>query len=149
MTLREMSSFMPAPPQPSRCAPPIAYDVDYTRSLGEAAADFLINGGSGATISLQGNQVVPIPSDTILNRETGRIGIRSVNVDSFSYQSAYKFMIRLKPQHAADPMLLPRLAMQTNLSVEAFRARYGYLVGLAERPSFDLRAEPASATVAP
>ncbi len=131
-----------------RCAPPIAYDVDYTRSLGEAAADFLINGGSGATISLQGNQVVPIPSDTIMNPETGRIGIRMVNVDSFTYRSAYKFMIRLKPHHASDPMFLPRLAMQTNLSVDQFRARYGYLIGVAERPAFDLRAEEPGATIA-
>ena len=131
-----------------RCAPPIAYDVDYTRSLGEAAADFLINGGSGATISLQGNQVVPIPSDTIMNPDTGRIDVRMVNVDSFTYRSAYKFMIRVKPHHAADPMFLPRLAMQTNLSVDQFRARYGYLIGVAERPSFDLRAEEAGATIA-
>jgi ATP-dependent phosphofructokinase / diphosphate-dependent phosphofructokinase len=130
-----------------RCAPPIAYDMDYTRSLGEAATDFLINGGSDATISLQGNQVVPIPSGTIMNPQTGRIGIRCVNVDSFTYQSAYKFMIRLKPQHAAEPMLLPRLAMQTNLSVDAFRARYGYLIGVAEKPSFDVRGGEYRATV--
>ncbi len=47
-----------------RCAPPIAYDVDYTRSLGEAAADFLLQGAATRTISLQGNQVVPIASET-------------------------------------------------------------------------------------
>ncbi|MCU0508553.1 MAG: 6-phosphofructokinase [Anaerolineae bacterium] len=124
-----------------RCAPPIAYDVDYTRSLGEAAADFLINGGSGATISLQGNQVVPIPTDTIVNPVNGRIDVRMVNVDSFTYRSAYKFMIRLKPENGSDPMLLARLALLTNLSVDEFRRRYGYLIGIAERPAFDLRGQ--------
>jgi ATP-dependent phosphofructokinase / diphosphate-dependent phosphofructokinase len=117
-----------------RCAPPIAYDVDYTRSLGEAAVDFLLRGGNNATISLQGNQVVPIPSETIMDPATGRTGVRMVNIESFTYQSAYKFMIRVKPEHARDPMFLPKLAMQTNMSLEQFKARYGYLVGLAPRP---------------
>ncbi len=117
-----------------RCAPPIAYDVDYTRSLGEAAVDFLLNGGNNATISLQGNQVVPIPSETIMDPATGRTGVRMVNPDSFTYKSAYNFMIRLKPEQAADPMFWPRLAMQTKLSVEEFKARYGYLIGAAPRP---------------
>jgi ATP-dependent phosphofructokinase / diphosphate-dependent phosphofructokinase len=117
-----------------RCAPPIAYDVDYTRSLGEAAVDFLLRGGNAATISLQGNQVVDIPSESIMDPATGRTGVRLVNVDSFTYKSAFKFMIRLKPDSANDPMLLPRLSMQTNMTVDAFKSRYGYLLGLAPRP---------------
>lgn len=117
-----------------RCAPPIAYDMDYTRSLGEAAVDFMLRGGDNATITLQGNQVVPIASEAIMDPATGRTGVRMVNVDSFTYQSAYKFMIRMKPEHAADPMLLPRLALQTTLSVEQFKQRYGYLIGLTPRP---------------
>lgn len=118
-----------------RCAPPIAYDVDYTRSLGQAAVDFLLNGGTNATISLQGNEVKAIPSETIMDPTTGRTGVRMVNTDSFTYKSAHNFMIRLKPEQAHDPMFWPKLAMQTNLSVEAFKARYGYLVGAAERPA--------------
>jgi len=117
-----------------RCAAPIAYDIDYTRSLGEAAVGFLLGGGSNATITLQQNQVVPIPSETMMDPATGRTEVRMVNVDSFTYRSAYKFMIRLKPQHAQDQLFWAKLAMQTNLSPEAFKARYGYLVGIAPRP---------------
>ena len=117
-----------------RCAAPIAYDIDYTRSLGEAAVDFLLKGGSNATITLQQNQVVPIPSETMMDPATGRTEVRMVNIDSFTYRSAYKFMIRLKPQHAQDELFWAKLAMQTNLSTEAFKARYGYLVGIAPRP---------------
>jgi 6-phosphofructokinase 1 len=117
-----------------RCAAPIAFDIDYTRSLGEAAVDFLLNGGSNATITLQGNQVVPIPSETMMDPATGRTEVRMVNIDSFTYRSAYRFMLRLKPQHAHDDMFWVRLAMQTNLSTEEFKARYGYLVGIAPRP---------------
>lgn len=117
-----------------RCAAPIAYDIDYTRSLGEAAADFLLSGGSNATITLQQNQVVPIPSETMMDPATGRTEVRMVNIDSFTYRSAYKFMLRLKPQHAQDELYWARLAMQTNLTKDEFTARYGYMVGSAPRP---------------
>ncbi len=117
-----------------RCVDPIAFDIDYTRSLGEAAVDFLIHGGSNATITIQQNQVVPIPFDEMMDPETGRTTVRQVNIDSFTYRSAYKFMIRLKPQDAEDEMLFARMAAQTNLSLEAFKERFGYLVGIAPRP---------------
>ena len=117
-----------------RCADPIAFDIDYTRSLGEAAIDFLLEGGSHATISIQQNQVVPIPFDQMMDPETGRTEVRQVNVDSFTYRSAFKFMIRLKPEDAGDHMLLARMAAHTNLSLDEFKARFGYLIGIAPRP---------------
>ena len=117
-----------------RCADPIAFDIDYTRSLGEAAVDFLLQGGSNATITLQQNQVVPIPLEKMMDPNTGRTEVRVVKIDSFTYQSAYKFMIRLKPQDAENGMLLARMATQTNLSLEGFEARFGYLIGIAPRP---------------
>lgn len=117
-----------------RCAPPIAFDVDYTRSLGEAAVDFLMQGGTNATITIQRDQVVPIPFEEMMDPETGRTEVRQVNIDSFTYRSAYKFMLRLKPQDAHNDMLLAQMAAQTNLTLEKFKARFGYLVGIAPRP---------------
>ena len=117
-----------------RCADPIAFDVDYTRSLGEAAVGYLLDGGSSATITIQQNQVVPIPFEEMMDPETGRTEVRRVNIDSFTYRSAYKFMIRLKPQDADDDMLLAQMAAQTNLSLERFKSRFGYLLGIAPRP---------------
>ncbi|MGC9357348.1 MAG: 6-phosphofructokinase, partial [Anaerolineae bacterium] len=117
-----------------RCADPIAFDIDYTRSLGEAAVDFLLDGGTDATITIQQNQVVPIPFDEMMDAETGRTVVRTVNIDSFTYRSAYKFMIRLKPQDADNDALLARMVAQTNLSVDEFKERYGYLVSIAPRP---------------
>ncbi len=117
-----------------RCAAPIAYDIDYTRSLGEAAVNYLLEGGSNATITLQGNQVVPLAADQMMDGQTGRTEVRLVNIDSFIYRSAHRFMIRLKPEHAQDLVLLARMAMQTRLSLDEFKARYGYLVGIASRP---------------
>ncbi len=117
-----------------RCADPIAFDIDYTRSLGEAAVSYLLEGGSEATITIQQNQVVPLPFEKMMDPETGRMEIRQVNIDSFTYCSAYKFMIRLKPQDANDTVLLAKMAAQTNLSTEAFKERFGYLLGIAPRP---------------
>lgn len=117
-----------------RCADPIAFDIDYTRSLGEAAVEFLIRGGTNATITIQQNQVVPIPFDQLMDPITGRTAVRTVNIHSFTYRSAYKFMIRLKPEHAHDMALWTRMAQQTNLTLDQFIARFGYLVGIAPRP---------------
>jgi len=117
-----------------RCADPIAFDIDYTIGLGEAAVSFLLAGGTNATITIQRNQVVPIPFESMMDPHTGRTEVRRVKIDSFVYRSAYKFMIRLQPQNAADDVLLAQMAAHTNLSPEAFKARFGYLTGTTARP---------------
>ncbi len=117
-----------------RCADPCAFDIDYTRSLGEAAVTFLSEGGSNALITIQQNQAVPVPYDQIMDVQTGRTAVRMVNVDSFAYRSACKFMIRLQPQDLQDHYTLAQLARHTRLSPEEFVKRFGYLVGAAPRP---------------
>ncbi len=117
-----------------RCADPNAFDIDYTRSLGEAAVEYLLTGGTNATITIQHEQIVPIPFNHLMDPLTGRTTVRKVNINSFTYRSAYKFMIRLKPEHATDVNLWTRMAQQTNLSLEQFIARFGYLVDIAPRP---------------
>ncbi|MGC9398761.1 MAG: diphosphate--fructose-6-phosphate 1-phosphotransferase [Anaerolineae bacterium] len=117
-----------------RCADPIALDIDYTRSLGEAAVAFLMDGGTNATVTIQGTRVVPIPFEEMMDPDTGRTEVRQVNLDSFIYHSAYKLMIRLKPEDADNEEIWEQMAAQTNLSTEAFKARFGYLVGIAPPP---------------
>jgi 6-phosphofructokinase 1 len=117
-----------------RCADPVAFDIDYTVSLGQGAADFLARGGSGATITVQNGQVVPVPFDDYVDPATGRTRVRMVNVDSSIYHSAHRFMIRLKPEHARDEAFLARMAAQTKLSPSEFITRFGYLIGVAPRP---------------
>ena len=113
-----------------RCAPPCAFDVEYTRTLGEAAIDFLLRGGTNAIITLQHNQIVPIPYDDMIDPVTGRTEVRLVDTSSYRYQSKYKSMTRLKPEHAGDEALFERLAAQTNLSPAQFKGRFGYLAGM-------------------
>jgi ATP-dependent phosphofructokinase / diphosphate-dependent phosphofructokinase len=117
-----------------RCAPPCAFDVEYTRTLGEAAIEFLLHGGTNAIITLQHNQIVPIPYDEMIVPETGRTEVRLVDTASYRYQSSYKSMTRLKPEHAGDQALFERLAALTNLSPAEFEQRFGYLAAPGRNP---------------
>ena len=111
-----------------RCAPPSAFDIDYTRELGLAAVEFLLSGGHSAIITIQGNQVVPIPYDEMIDPETGRTEVRMVDTASFEYHTAYQLMTRLKPKHGRDGDYLALLATQTNLTPAEFKDRFGYLM---------------------
>jgi hypothetical protein len=102
--------------------------------LGEAAVAFLLDGGTNATVTVQGTRVVPIPFAEMLDAETGLTEVRKVNMDSFIYRSAFKLMIRLKPEDAGDEELLQKMAENTTLSVADFKSRFGYLLGLEPRP---------------
>ena len=79
-----------------RCATPIAYDIDYARSLGYEAFQFLLRGESGAMISLQENQAVPLYFEDIKDPATGKTRVRKVNVVSVYYRIARGFMLRLE-----------------------------------------------------
>jgi 6-phosphofructokinase 1 len=111
-----------------RCAPPCALDIEYTRGLGGAAVEFLLNGGTNAIITLQQGQMVPIRYQDMINQETGRTAVRMVDRNSYSYCTAYKFMTRLKPDHADDGPLFEKLAALTHLTAKELKERYGYLM---------------------
>ncbi len=49
-----------------RCADPIPFDMEYTRDLGFSASQFILNGGSGAMISIQNGRFVPLYFKDIL-----------------------------------------------------------------------------------
>jgi 6-phosphofructokinase len=117
-----------------RCADPCAFDIDYTRSLGEAAVTFLNEGGTNAMITIQKNQAVPVPYDEIMDPDTGRTEVRSVDLNSFTYRSARKFMVRLERSDLESPRFVAEVAAQANLSPQEFVERFGYLVGLTPRP---------------
>ncbi len=110
-----------------RCAPPCAFDIEYTRCLGGAAVDYLLAGGTNAIITLHHGKIVPLPYQEMINPETGRTVVRMVNTNSLKYKSAYQFMTRLKPEHANDDLLIGKLAALTNQTAADFKQRYGYI----------------------
>ena len=106
-----------------RCAKPVPFDVDYTRTLGFGAVRYLVGGGSGALIALSGGHVEPLPLESLLDPSSGRIRTRSVDVTSEAYRVARDYQARLELRDFNDDQL-PWLAAQTNLDPAAFRARF-------------------------
>ena len=117
-----------------RCADPIPFDMEYTRDLGYCAAGYLAAGQGSSMISIQGGRFVPIPFDTMIDPETGRTRVRSVDVTSTRYAIARRYMIRLKREDFDDPHDLAKLAATAHLGVEEFRDRFGYLTAHEQAP---------------
>jgi hypothetical protein len=72
--------------------------------------------------------MVPIPYQDMINQETGRTEVRMVDINSYHYSTAHKFINRLKPEHIYDNLLLGKLAELTHLTIKQFKERYGYLM---------------------
>lgn len=111
-----------------RCADPIPFDMEYTRDLGYCAAQFLLEGGNAAMVSIQEGRFTPIPFKQMLDPATGRAKVRMVDVASESYQIARRYMIRLAPEDMADTQMLGRYASVVGLSADAFRERFRSIV---------------------
>ncbi len=111
-----------------RCADPIPYDIEYTRDLGYCAAQYLLDGGTSAMVSIQNGRFTPIPFESMVDTATGRTKVRMVEVDSPSCQIARQYMIRLTGNDMNDPVALGRYAALTGLSVEAFQQRFASVV---------------------
>ena len=117
-----------------RCADPIPFDMEYTRDLGYCAAGYLAAGHGSSMISIQGGRFVPIPFDTMIDPETGRTRVRSVDVSSTRYAIARRYMIRLKREDFDDPHDLAKLAATAHLGIEEFRDRFAYLTTHEQAP---------------
>jgi 6-phosphofructokinase len=120
-----------------RCADPIPFDIEYARDLGYCAAKYLLSGGSGVMISMQGGHFVPIPFNQLIDHDTGRTRVRLVDIATMKYAIGRRYMIRLRKEDFDDPSELARIAAVTKLSLQEFRDRFGYLVE-HEPPSVDL-----------
>jgi 6-phosphofructokinase len=110
-----------------RCADPIPFDAEYCRDLGSGAVRFLVDGGSGAMISVQGGRLVPIPFEDLVESESGKTKVRLVNIDSEGFRVARAYMIRLEPEDFAHAAWVDRLADAAHLTPGVFRQRFEYL----------------------
>ena len=111
-----------------RCADPIPFDAEYCRDLGYGAVQFLVAGGSGAMVSVQGGQLVPIPFDDLVDTESGKSKVRLVNVNSEGFRVARAYMIRLEAEDFAHAAWVDRLADAANLTAGTFRQRFEHLI---------------------
>ncbi|HKP84724.1 MAG TPA: diphosphate--fructose-6-phosphate 1-phosphotransferase [Blastocatellia bacterium] len=110
-----------------RCADPIPYDAAYCRDLGYSAIRFLLGGGSGAMVSIQGGRLVPLSFQEIREPGTGRTRVRMVDIKSEGYRVAREYMIRLGADDFKDPAWVEKLAEAANMTVDEFRGKFGHL----------------------
>jgi 6-phosphofructokinase 1 len=111
-----------------RCAAPIPVDIEYTRDLGYCAAQFLLDGGSNAMVSIQEGRFVPIPFASMIDPKTGRTRVRTVDTASLRYAVARRYMTRLRRDDFSDPQLLAALGRAAGLDAQAFAQRFAYVV---------------------
>ncbi len=130
-----------------RCADPIPFDLEYTRDLGYCAAKYLLNGGNGVTVTMQGGHFVPLPFAELVDPETGRARVRMVDVRSTRYAIARRYMIRLRRDDFEDPHELARFAATAGLSLQEFRDQFGSLIE-SEPPALVMPMLPETASAA-
>ncbi|PIE33833.1 6-phosphofructokinase [candidate division KSB3 bacterium] len=109
-----------------RCAPPIPFDAEYTRELGYGVVRFLLKGGTGAIVTIQAGEFVPMYFADVLDPKTNKTKVRMLNVKSNSYEVAQRYMIRLTKEDFEDAAKLKELADLTNMSPEAFKKAFEY-----------------------
>jgi len=111
-----------------RCADPIPYDMEYTRDLGFSAAQFILDGGSGAMVSIQNARFVPMYFKDIIDPETLKTKVRLVDPASESFYIARRYMLRLNQADFDDPHELAKLAATAGVSIEKFVQNFEYLI---------------------
>lgn len=111
-----------------RCADPIPFDMEYTRDLGFSAAQFILNGGSSAMVSIQNGRFVPLYFKDILDPVTKKTRVRMVDPSSESFYIARRYMLRINQADFDDPNELAKLAATAGISVSEFRNQFYYLI---------------------
>src|SRR5438445_1803717 len=111
-----------------RCAPPGGFDIHYCRSLGYWATRFLIEGGTEAMATIQGEAFVPVPFRDLIDSRTGRFRVRHVDVNSEAYQMLAAYMIRLTRADLEAPAQVRALAAAAGLDEPALVTRFAGLV---------------------
>jgi len=117
-----------------RCADPIPFDMEYTRDLGYCAAQYLLDGGTDAMVTLVEGRFYPQPFAEMLDPRTGRTRVRLVDVGSEQYEIARRYMVRLRPEDIEDASTLAAMASVVHMTGEEFGHRFGYLVQAQREP---------------
>ena len=114
-----------------RCAAPVSFDIDYTRSLGYGAARLLLTQptderfANGGLIYLDGERLDTLAFDELRDPDTGRTRVRMVDTQSERYRVAREYMVSVQPEDLEDDGLVARMAEYGNRSSEEIRERFG------------------------
>jgi ATP-dependent phosphofructokinase / diphosphate-dependent phosphofructokinase len=121
-----------------RSAPPIPYDMDYTRTLGYGAVQFLMSEPErpdlrhGGLVCLDQGHLHALPFDGLRDPDTGRTRVRTIDIKSEHYKSARQYMIRLEPHNLSNVEMRYQLAQAAHMSPEDFVKEYSAAVALTQ-----------------
>ena len=119
-----------------RSAPPIPFDIDYTRTLGYGAVRFLLSKPDmsspdekklvkGGLICLQDGRLRVLAFDDLIDPATGKTKVRLVDTGSEHYAVACEYMIRLEQKDLDDPLSSHKMACSINMTDDEFSQRFG------------------------
>jgi 6-phosphofructokinase 1 len=120
-----------------RCARPIPFDIDYTRTLGYGAVRFLLEEPQderfrpGGFLTLDEGRLQVLPFDELRDPETGRTRIRVVDLNAEHYRVAREYMIRLEPSDLEAGHIEP-LAAAAGMSPDEFRAAFASVAWMGQ-----------------
>ena len=110
------------------CAPPNAFDREYTRNLGFGAVRYLAAGNSGALITFDGGKLKPMSFDELQDPETKKTKVRMVDVESEGFLVALSYMIRFKEEDLENMALMTKMQRLGGYTEQQFHGRFSYLV---------------------
>ena len=114
-----------------RSAPPIPFDIDYTRTLGYGAVRFLLSEPKderlqqGGLVYLEDGHLNALPFEDLRDTATGRSRSRQVDIHSEHYNVARQYMIRLERTDLESPEVMEKLALEANMSATEFQQAFG------------------------
>ncbi|RLC58019.1 MAG: 6-phosphofructokinase [Chloroflexi bacterium] len=113
-----------------RCADPIPFDIDYTRTLGYGAIRFLVGEAesdaslAGGLVCLEDGRLRVLPFAEVQDPKTGRIKTRMVDVQSEHYRVAREYMIRLRRSDLDDIEIMSRLKAEAMMNDDRISQRF-------------------------
>jgi 6-phosphofructokinase 1 len=117
-----------------RCARPIPFDIDYTRTLGYGAVRFLVSDVTdsrlreGGFLTLDDGRLQVLPFADLRDPSTGKTRIRVVDLDAEHYRVAREYMVRLEPSDLREREKLESLAAAAHMSPDEFKATFAAIV---------------------
>lgn len=85
-----------------RCCRPTAFDLEYTRSLGFSAVDFLLEGKSGFMAAKIRDELRAILFEDFIDPKTSRAKVRLVETSSSVYRVARSYQDRLATEELSE-----------------------------------------------
>ena len=111
-----------------RCVPPIAYDIEYTRSLGYAAFNYLADGQTDAIVTMQCGEIKPLKFAEICDAITGKTVVRRVDTTSMHYKIAQEYMVKFVEADFTEDDKCHKIAQALKMTAEEFKNKYSYLL---------------------